>query len=81
VLLENEKMFHNDPEKMGVYMKLEELERRIKTESEARKKAEADKAKAEADKAKVEADKAKVEAELKEARAELERLRAEKAQA
>ena len=74
VLLENEKMFHNDPEKMGVYMKLEELERRIKTESEARKKAEADKAKAEADKA-------KVEAELKEARAELERLRAEKAQA
>lgn len=49
VLLENEKMFHNDPEKMGVYMKLEELERRIKTESEARKKAEADKAKAEAE--------------------------------
>ena len=42
-------MFHNDPEKMGVYMKLEELERRIKTESEARKKAEADKAKAEAE--------------------------------
>ena len=63
VLLENEKMFHNDPEKMGVYMKLEELERRIKTESEARKKAEADKAKAEADKAKAEAEtKAKDEA-------------------
>ena len=73
-LLENEKSFFDNEDNLEMYMKLEELEEKAKSEEKARKKAEADKAKAEADKA-------KVEAELKEARAELERLRAEKAQA
>ena len=87
-LLENEKSFFDNEDNLEMYMKLEELEEKAKSEEKARKKAEAKakfeenaRKKAEADKAKAEADKAKVEAELKEARAELERLRAEKAQA
>ena len=87
-LLNNEKLFLASPEKMGVYMKLEDLERRAE-KAEAEAKAEAEKAKAEAEarkKAEAEA-KAKAEAlqkanaELEAAKAEIERLKAEKAQA
>lgn len=69
-LLNNEKLFLASPEKMGVYMKLEDLERRAE-------KAEAEKAKAEAEaKAKAEALQ-KAEAENEALKAKIARLEAE----
>ena len=64
-LLENEKSFFDNEDNLEMYMKLEELEEKAKSEEKARKKAEA-KAKFEENaRKKAEADKAKAEAEAK----------------
>ena len=76
VLVDNEKIFHNDPDKMEVYMKLEELESRLKAEAEARKKAEEEKAEAQAKANKAEEEKAEAQARADKAEADNAQLRA-----
>ena len=76
VLVDNEKIFHNDPDKMEVYMKLEELESRLKAEAEARKNAEEEKAEAQAKANKAEEEKAEAQARADKAEADNAQLRA-----